>query len=147
MGPTGATGPQGPAGTNGTNGAAGPTWMSWSWSRGADVPHILAGGNAAFRAAASVIYPGTAVVAVPGFVKVLTDGLGAPPNFDIQLYDTTNSQILAQILNQSNTTPVISSLSITPANWPVGVAHLELRIRDNNAALDQILLYGMTWHN
>lgn len=150
-GPAGPTGPQGPAGADGAdgaNGAAGPTWMSWSWSRGSDLPHILAGGNAAFKVAAEVIYPGTSVVSIPTYVKMQSYGLGGGPNYDLQLYDVTNAKILASLNGRSQTSATIDTLTLgSAADWPLNTARVQIRVRDNNAASDQVIFYSMTWHN
>lgn len=151
--PEGPTGPQGPAGANGANGTngadgtPGPSWMSWSWSIGSDTPWVPAGGNATFKVAAEIIYPGYNTVTPPTFVKVLSRGLDPTANYDIQLYDVTNAQIVASISNRAQITPTIDALAITIANWPAAQARLQIRIRDNQAFDNRVGLLAMTWHD
>lgn len=149
-GPTGPQGPAGPAGTNGTNGtdgAPGPTWMSWSWSVGSDTPWAPAGGNAVYKNAAYVQYPGYNKVAVPGYVKVISRGIDASPDYDIRLYDVTNSKILAVITARTQTAVTTDALTISANDWPASDAILAVQVKDNNAVDNRVGLAAMTWHN
>lgn len=147
-GPVGPVGAAGAAGADGTDGADGPTWMSWTLSRGTDTPFLLGGGAGVFRVAAEQIYPGSVTVTPPTYVKIGCEGLVATANFDLQLYDATNSVILAQALANSNINYSTVSLTVTAAaSWPVGEARLQIRCRDNQAASNEVGLYSMTWHN
>lgn len=147
VGPQGPAGPAGANGTNGTNGAAGPTWMSWSSSVGSDTQWIPAGGNASFKIAAYYQYPGFNTISIPTFVKVISRGLVATANYDIQLYDVTNAQILASISARTQIVITTDALTVTPNNWPANAATLVIRIRDNQAADNQVGYAAMTWHN
>ncbi len=147
-GPTGATGAAGAKGTNGATGAAGPTWMSWSFSVGSDTPWILGGSAAGTpKIAAYIHYPGYNTIAIPTYVKVVTDGLEAVNDYNVELYDVTNSQILAFKNNITNVPITLDALTVNTNNWPAGSAILVIRIQDNQLANNRVSLESMTWHN
>ncbi len=147
VGPTGPTGAAGEPGADGADGAPGPTWMSWSWSVGSDTQWIPAGGNAALKIAAYIQYPGYNTVSVPTYVKVVSRGLDATADYDIELYDVTNSQILASISNRAQITITTDALTVAPNLWPAGAAVLAIRVRDNQATDNKVGFAAMTWHD
>lgn len=147
-GATGATGSAGAAGADGADGAPGPTWMSWSWSVGSDTPWIPGGAATGLpKIAAYIQYPGFNTVSIPTFVKTISRGLEATNDYNIELYDVTNSQILAFKNNMNNVAITQDALTVNTNNWPAGAAILVVRIEDNQAANNRVGLCAMTWHN
>lgn len=146
-GDTGNPGEDGAPGEPGDAGPAGPTWMSWSYSIGSDTPFINGGGSQVWQIAAKLSYPGTLLIPVPDFVDIVAFATDASPDYDVQLYDETHSQILASIANQSNAASAILSLTVTAANWPTGNSILHIRLRDNRVTSNKVRLQAMTWHS